>query len=203
MKPTPPHNPNARAERPADALPSPFTRQRPKLRVPTVSAHGLHDAHRQRDRSVIGPRAERPLRLVGAEETNEAHVAAAATATPPEPTPITGATDPRWVLAVRTAEALQGDILPPEHRERLIALAKMMGLTPFDGCLIIAMVQDQARRGLIARQCPAAVTPQLSMIPLPRPRKLFAGLRENPGQVALLTTGILTLQALIAWVLLR
>lgn len=200
MKPTPPHNPNTRADRLADAVPSPFARPRHKLRLPTVSARGLDDAHRRREGAV---RPERSLRLVGADETNEQHVASAATATPPEPTPITGATDPRWVLAVRTAEALQGDILPPEQRERLIALAKMMGLTPFDGCLIIAMVQDQARRGLIARQCPAAISPQLSMIPLPQPRKLFAGLRDKPGQVVLLTTGLLTLQALIAWIILR
>ena len=119
---------------------------------------------------------------------------------PAPPTPIAGATDPRWVLAVRTAESLQGDVLPPANRDRLMRLAKALGLTPFDGCLILAMIQDQARRGLIAQHCPAAAAPQLAMIPLPQPREFFAELRKHPARIGFMTAGLLAFQALLVWV---
>ena len=60
-------------------------------------------------------------------------------------------TDPRWVVAVRVAEQLQGGqaaILAPEDRRRLVALAERLGLRAFDAALIIAIVQDAARSGL-------------------------------------------------------
>jgi len=70
---------------------------------------------------------------------------------PPPPAkigqPIASPTDPRWVLALRTAEALDGAVLPPERRDRLVRLGKLLGMTPFDANLVIAIVQDQARRG--------------------------------------------------------
>ena len=200
MKPTPPSNPNRRGDRATPLSIGPRRRPGPGMRLPTVKAGPPKARTTRAERDA---QADRPLRLVGVDEVNGRHVAEVAAsqgaAQPAPPTPIRGATDPRWVLAVRTAESLQGDVLPPEKRERLMALAKMMGLTPFDGCLVIAMIQDQARRGLIARHCPGAVEPQLAMIPLPRDRKLLDGLRENPGQVALLTAGILALQGLLVW----
>jgi len=78
-----------------------------------------------------------------------------------------GSTDPRWVLAVRTAEKLQGEILAPEHREQLLRLGKLQGLSPFASSLIIAIVQDQARRGYASEYCPTAGEPQLRMISPP------------------------------------
>ncbi len=57
------------------------------------------------------------------------------------------ATDPRWVLAVRVSDALEGPILRPTRRERLIRIGRTLGLSPFESNLIIAVVQDQARRG--------------------------------------------------------
>lgn len=81
---------------------------------------------------------------------------------------ITDPTDPRWVLALRTAESLQGTILGPEKRDRLVKIGKMMGLTAFDANLVIAIVQDQARRGYAPEYCPTAGEPQLAMVPLPR-----------------------------------
>ena len=60
------------------------------------------------------------------------------------------AMDARWVLAVRTAEWLQGGraaILTPEHRRRIVSLAARIGLRPFDASLIIAIVQDAVRSG--------------------------------------------------------
>ena len=82
--------------------------------------------------------------------------------------PIKEATDPRWVLALRTSELLEGAVLPPEKREKLVRLGKVMGLTAFDANLVIAIVQDQARRGYAPEFCPAAGEAQLRMVPLPR-----------------------------------
>ena len=89
------------------------------------------------------------LRLVGS---------AAPDAKPPtqNPTPIDGATDPRWVLAVSTAQLMEGDVLPPHKREVLMVQGKSMGLSPFDCSLILATIQDRARRGIALDECPAA-----------------------------------------------
>lgn len=89
---------------------------------------------------------------------------------------MTGPDDPRWVLAVRTAEQLQGDILAPDRRQKLQQLGKLLGLTAFDTSLVIAIVQDQARRGYAPEHCPTAGQTQLCMVGLPRPtqrRRLF------------------------------
>ena len=78
--------------------------------------------------------------------------------------------DPRWVLAVRTAAALQGSALTPERRARVMRTARRIGLRPFDANLIIAIVQDHARRRrdlseadgllrLVARAQPAPSAP--------------------------------------------
>ncbi|MEM1099507.1 MAG: hypothetical protein AAGH92_12050 [Planctomycetota bacterium] len=89
---------------------------------------------------------------------------------PTQHEPISDTTDPRWVLAVRAAEKLEGSILRPEHRERLLVQGKAMGLTPFDTSLILAIVQDQARRGHAPAYCPTAGEPQLRMVPPVRRR---------------------------------
>lgn len=60
------------------------------------------------------------------------------------------ADDPRWVFAARAAIALRGGqaaILSPDKRRSLERLAGRMGLRPFDAALVIAIVQDAARRG--------------------------------------------------------
>lgn len=64
--------------------------------------------------------------------------------------PILSPLDPRWVLAVRTVAVLDGGpaaILTPDRRRGLLRLAETMGLRPFDAAVIIALVQDAARRG--------------------------------------------------------
>lgn len=56
----------------------------------------------------------------------------------------------RTVFAGIVASRLQGGraaILPGDARERLLDAAKRFGLRPFDATLIIALVQDSARRG--------------------------------------------------------
>ena len=55
--------------------------------------------------------------------------------------------DPRWVLAARAYSQLQGSALTPERRQRVLRTAEQLGIRPFDANLIIAIVQDQARRG--------------------------------------------------------
>lgn len=79
--------------------------------------------------------AERARHAVGAEN----RAAAANTRLDP--------TDPRWVLAVRAYSQLQGSSLTPDRRQKLIQTAGGMGVRPFDANLIIAIVQDNARRG--------------------------------------------------------
>ncbi len=78
--------------------------------------------------------------------------------------PIVRATDPRWVLALRVVEMMEGPILEPQRRERLIKLGQSMGLTAFDSNMVIAIMQDQARRGVSPDVCPRSGLAQLSMI---------------------------------------
>ncbi|MHB1157653.1 MAG: hypothetical protein ACYC26_12565 [Phycisphaerales bacterium] len=66
---------------------------------------------------------------------------------PSVPSSLFPATDPRWVLAVRVRQAMQGPMLPPEHRDRLLKIGRLLGLTPFEANLVIAIVQDQSRQG--------------------------------------------------------
>lgn len=134
-----------------------------------------------------------PLRLVGDNAATDMR--------PPvqNPTPITDPADPRWVLALRTAERLQGSVLPPEDREKLTRLGKMMGLSPFDCALVLAIVQDQARRGIAPANCPAAGQQQLALIPLPVVRGVFDELRKSPLHIASLVAGMLALQGLLLW----
>jgi hypothetical protein len=85
------------------------------------------------------PRAERVYRQAVALETLRAREAARQRALDP--------TDPRWLLATETQKALQGAVLAFEDRRRLLALAQRVGIRPFDANLIVALVQDRARRG--------------------------------------------------------
>ena len=114
---------------------------------------------------------------------------------PPPALAIADPTDPRWVLAVRTAEQLQGPILRPEGRERLLRLGKVLGLTPFDTNLIIAIVQDRARRGCPASECPAAGAPQLALITLPDAR--IPHRRRRARATAVAVAAFLAMEALL------
>ena len=73
-------------------------------------------------------------------------------------------TDPRWVLAANAYAHLQGSTLTAQRRERLMQTAAKIGLRPFDANLILAVVQDQARRG---EQLDSAM-PALNMIREPK-----------------------------------
>ncbi|MEX0653640.1 MAG: hypothetical protein WD534_15405 [Phycisphaeraceae bacterium] len=136
-----------------------------------------------------------PLRLVG-----QTGLSTAGQATHrPGADPIQDVHDPRWVLAVRVAEKLEGPILRPEHRQQLVGLGRLLGLSVFDCNLVIAIVQDQARRGHEPAYCPTAGEDQLRMIPLPRRASFLATLRQRP---ALLVAGVLGTLILIELALL-
>jgi hypothetical protein len=71
-------------------------------------------------------------------------------ARPPVIPPTIPPGDARWVLALRVAQHLDGGtaaILTFEKRARLLAIARRLGLRPFDAGLVIAIVQDAARTG--------------------------------------------------------
>lgn len=118
----------------------------------------------------------------------------------PQTTPLQGSSDPRWVLAVRTAELLQGNILSPERRERIVRMAKLFDLTPFDANMIIAIVQDQARRGIAPHLCPAAGEPQLRMITPPKRTTILQAIGSRYGtKVMLLLSILIAIEAAILW----
>jgi hypothetical protein len=105
-------------------------------------------------------------------------------------------------LAVRTAELLQGDILTPESRDRIVRMGRLFNLTPFDANMIIAIVQDQARRGIAPHLCPTAGEPQLRMISPPRQRsfKQLIKSRLSLTLAALLALLLAIESLLIMWV---
>ncbi|MEM1165243.1 MAG: hypothetical protein AAGI30_03025 [Planctomycetota bacterium] len=110
------------------------------------------------------------LRLVGADgrETQAGASSDAARAVSRENAAAArlSATDARWIMALRVYEQLEGGrsaILQPSKRRRLVEIGRALGLRPFDANLVIAVVQDAARRG----ETPASTKPHatLSMVP--------------------------------------
>ncbi len=92
------------------------------------------------------------LRLVGRNEASEGTAQRARQAVASEnlaaaANPALDPTDPRWVLAVRAYSQLQGTALTFDRRQRLMRTADGLGVRPFDANMIIAIVQDHARRG--------------------------------------------------------
>ncbi|MHC4810535.1 MAG: hypothetical protein ACYTEV_09230 [Planctomycetota bacterium] len=76
-------------------------------------------------------------------------------------------TDPRWVLAVRVASQMEGSLLTPERRARVMRTAHQLGIRPFDAGIVIAMVQDRLRRGGNLGE----LAPQLQMLAVPITRR--------------------------------
>lgn len=105
--------------------------------------------------------------------------------------------DPRWMLARATQEALQGSMLAFEDRKRLLALAQRTGIRAFDANLIVAIVQDRARRGEPIDS--AAET--IAVVPKPTPR----GARRAAAWTwaAAIFVAVLADTVLIGWLLLR
>lgn len=105
--------------------------------------------------------------------------------------------DPRWLVAVETAGQLSGSLLTFERRRRILALAQRVGVRPFDANLIIAAVQDRARRG-------EPVAAAMSTIALTAPAKRRSHLlsREALPYTATAVVAIL-LHVVGAWAVMR
>ena len=71
-------------------------------------------------------------------------------------------TDPRWALAARAYSQLQGSALTQERRLQVMRTARRLGVRPFDANLIIAIVQDQARRGRGLREAAGTIPRRFS-----------------------------------------
>jgi len=103
-------------------------------------------------------------------------------------------TDPRWILAARTYASLEGSTLTPEKRARLQRTAERIGVRPFDANVIIAIVQDQARRG----ESIDAALPTLNLLENPAP----TGRRREQSPllwIAAMAGGVVAAMILIRW----
>lgn len=107
------------------------------------------------------------------------------------------------ILALRTAECLDGGraaILRPERRRRLLRVAHMLGVKQFDANLVIAIVQDNARRGAAST---SATDPRLAVMTPPTgqriapPSALHWIVPQIVGAVAL---AALLFLALVRWI---
>ena len=54
--------------------------------------------------------------------------------------------DARSVVVSETLKRLQGSLLVPEDRRAVLELAQRLGMRTFDANLLVAMIQDRARR---------------------------------------------------------
>jgi hypothetical protein len=105
--------------------------------------------------------------------------------------------DPRLAMISETVHRLQGTILTPEDRSALLAFGRARGLRAFDSNLLIAMVQDRARRG----ETPGAIPLAQTMAPAMETPRTLAG---EPGKASitsrllLATVGALCIATLAA-----
>lgn len=108
----------------------------------------------------------------------------------------TAADDTRAAFARRVADTLEGGraaILRPEMRRDLVAAAVGEGLRPFDAHLVIAVVQDAARRGEDLEGAPVA-----SRVGLVRPAEPGASVAWMA--LAAVSLAVVIVGLLVAWV---
>ena len=105
--------------------------------------------------------------------------------------------DPRWMLACATRDALQGAVLTFENRRKVLLLAQRVGIRAFDANLIVAIVQDRARRGEPIDQVAEAIT----VIPKPAPPR--RSLAPAWTWAAAILVAVLADALLIGWLVLR
>ena len=97
---------------------------------------------------------------------------------------------------MRVAAVMRGEILRPADRTRLNRLGRSMGLTPFQCSLVIAIVQDQARRGQMLGD--AAGT--LAIVPRGEPGRQGGAVGVPWRRVAWITALVLAAEAaLLVW----
>ncbi len=167
--------------------------------VDRMSADRVHPPQGQSD---AGRRNTPRLRLVGTDRVSRGgmfgrdadRVASenARAATMPQ-------TDARWIFALDVAGQLQGGraaLLAPERRRQLVARAVHAGLRPFDANLVIAVVQEAARRG----ECVTsdAFGGRLAVIHPARPRHGAGGAwLKLAASVAVAVLAVLAMRALL------
>jgi hypothetical protein len=141
-------------------------------------------------------------RAFGAPPLPRAHAAARRVRSENRAAALIDPRDARWVVAIRTAQSLEGGaaaILPPDRRRRLVSMAVSLGLREFDANLVIAIVQDAARAGL-----PALGRTTEERLTLVRARSESNGVGGNAIAVRLFAVatglGAVLCGALMAWV---
>lgn len=105
------------------------------------------------------------------------------------------ARDPRWILAMQTKSRLQGATLTPDRRDQLMRSGRTLGLRPFETNLIIAIVQDQARRGDMKQDAP----PLLSLVGTNSPNAAPANPAVWPKWFAAIAAAAAVVAVLIRW----
>jgi hypothetical protein len=101
--------------------------------------------------------------------------------------------DPRWVLAQQTQARLQGAMLTPQRRDELLASGRRLGLRSFEANLVIAVVQDRARRRQPLRLADQSLG-LIGMKPLPKATVVNRG----PARLMLWWLAALSLAAIAA-----
>jgi hypothetical protein len=104
-------------------------------------------------------------------------------------------------LAQRTAEQLDGSMLPDERRRGLLRIGVTLGLTLFDANMVLAIVQEQARRGYSPARCPAAGADQLALVPPPAPRAVpdYPAALRRMGQAVLVIAAVIGVEVLLLY----
>ena len=97
------------------------------------------------------------------------------------------------MLAAHTHAQLQGTTLTPERRKRLLCVADLLGVRPFEANVIIAIVQDHARHGLPLGEAQATLA-LLSRPQRPRRAQWFQWM-------ASLACAVVVTAILIAWLM--
>ncbi len=97
---------------------------------------------------------------------------------------------------MRAASQLDGSALPPERREKLMRVARLLGIRVFDANVIIAIVQDQARQGRPLTDA----APTVAM--LNRPETAGEQDRQPWLRVIIAVTGAVVANAFLIWWLL-
>lgn len=104
-------------------------------------------------------------------------------------------TDPRWVVAARAYSQLEGSTMTPERRARVLDSARKLGVQPFEANLIIALVQDQRRRGRTLHDA----APALRLIP----QNDRSSARPSQSSILGLWIAAAAAAAVFAWLMIR
>lgn len=158
--------------------------------IPTAAkGSGLRLVFPDRGPSIDEARARRAIAEENARAAAMAHEASDA--------------DVRHIMALRVHESLEGGraaLLTAPRRRELVKAGERMGLRPFESNLIIAIVQDGARRGkdLTSRETRSA----LGVIPAPESREDRRSEAWMWVRVALATAALagLLFTVLVEWV---